>query len=374
MGFFVFSANKFAITGSNKFANTFKTIQFMNLSFQPLDLALRYPFRIALMSRTSTPIVLTQLQLGNFTGQGEASMPPYLGESPASVCAFLELAHREILSKMDDSEAIQNIDCQSIMSKIDALAKGNKAAKASIDIALHDLKGQLENQPVWQILGSNPDKMPLTTCTIGIEMDPSVLKQKIDDAADFEVLKIKLGSEDDKKLVQLVRQFTDKPLYVDANQGWQDVNFAIDMTHWLAEKGVLLIEQPMLKSDLEGNGKVCEASPLPVFADESFQRLSDFDAIKGVFDGINIKLMKSTGLWEAKKMVEKARHNGLKIMIGCMSETSCAILAAAALAPQCDYADLDGPWLIKNNPFLPPILRGGKIQLSMAAGLGISEK
>jgi L-Ala-D/L-Glu epimerase len=284
------------------------------------------------------------------------------------------LANQEILSEIDDSNFIQNIDCQLIMSKIDALAEGNKAAKAAIDIALHDLKGQLENRAVWQILGSNPEKMPLTTCTIGIEMDPSVLKQKIDDAADFKVLKIKLGSEDDKKLVQMIRQFTDKPLYVDANQGWQDVNFAIDMTHWLAEKGVVLIEQPMLKTDLDGNGKVCEASPLPVFADESFQRLSDFDAIKGVFDGINIKLMKSTGLWEAQKMVEKARQIGLKIMIGCMSETSCAIMAAAALAPQCDYADLDGPWLIKDNPFQTPILKDGKIQLSTAAGLGLFEK
>ena len=203
-------------------------------------------------------------------------------------------------------------------------------------------------------------------------MDPSVLKQKIDETTDFEVLKLKLGSEDDKKLVNLIRQFTDKPLYVDANQGWQDVNFAIEMAHWLAEKGVLLIEQPMLKTDLEGNGKVTEASPLPVFADESFQRFTDFEAINGIFDGINLKLMKSTGLCEARKMVEEARRRDLKIMIGCMSETSCGILAAAALAPQCDFADLDGPWMVSNNPFETPILRGGKIQLPMAAGLGLS--
>jgi L-Ala-D/L-Glu epimerase len=343
----------------------------MTLTYQPLDLALRYPFRIALMSRTSTPIVLTQIKLGEFTGFGEASMPPYLGESHASVCAFLELANQKIISKIKDFVVSQNFDCQSIMKKIDHLAEGNKAAKAAIDIALHDLKGKLVGQSVWQILGSNPEEMPLTTCTIGIEMDPSVLKQKIDDAADFKVLKIKLGSEDDKKLVNLVREFTDKPLYVDANQGWNDVNFAIEMTHWLAERGVVLIEQPMLKTDLDGNGKVCEAAPLPVFADESFQRMADFDAIDGIFDGINIKLMKSTGLCEAQLMVEKARQKNLKIMIGCMSETSCAILAAAALAPQCDFADLDGPWLIKNNPFETPILRGGKIRLSAAVGLGL---
>jgi L-Ala-D/L-Glu epimerase len=139
------------------------------------------------------------------------------------------------------------------------------------------------------------------------------------------------------------------------------------------ERRVLLIEQPMLKTDLDSNARVCEASPLPVFADESFQRLSDFDAIKGIFHGINIKLMKSTGLCEAQQMVAKARKNKLKIMIGCMSETSCAIMAAAALAPQCDFADLDGPWLIKDNPFEPPILRGGKIQLTQDAGLGVRE-
>jgi L-Ala-D/L-Glu epimerase len=343
----------------------------MNLTFQPIDLALRYPFRIALMSRTSTPVVLTQLSLGKFTGFGEASMPPYLGESHDSVCSFLSLAHQKIFSKIKDANTAKDIDCQSIMQQVNRLAEGNTAAKAAIDIALHDLKGKMEGRPVWQILGSNPDKMPLTTCTIGIEMDPSVLAQKIEDAADFHVLKIKLGSEDDKKLVKMIRQFTDKPLYVDANQGWKDVNFAIDMVHWLAERGVVLIEQPMLKTDLDGNGKVCEASPLPVFADESFQRLGDFDRIKGIFHGINVKLMKSTGLCEAQLMVNEARKHQLKIMIGCMSETSCAILAAAALAPQCDFADLDGPWLIKNNPFSTPILRHGKIQLSNDVGLGL---
>lgn len=343
----------------------------MNLTYQPIDLALRYPFRIALMSRTSTPIVLIQLQLGEFIGYGEASMPPYLGESHTSVCAFLALANQKIIAKLRDSSLLKNIDCGQIMAKIDALAEGNKAAKAAIDMALYDLKGKIEGQAVWQILGSNPDTMPLTTCTIGIETDPSVLKQKIEDAADFKVLKIKLGSDDDKKLVTMIRQYTDKPLYVDANQGWSDVNFAIDMSHWLAEQGVLLIEQPMLKTDLDGNGKVAEASLLPVFADESFQRLTDFDQIDGIFHGINIKLMKSTGLWEARQMVKKARKKNLKIMIGCMSETSCAILAAAALAPQCDFADLDGPWLISNNPFEAPMLRGGKIQLTTAAGLGL---
>ena len=345
----------------------------MLLTYQPYDLALRYPFRIALMSRTSTPIVLVQIKLGAFTGFGEASMPPYSGENHASVCAFLDLANQKIFKHLSFSTS-QIIDIQTIMNEVENLADNNKAAKAAIDIALHDLKGKLERQTVWQILGSNPDKMPLTTCTIGIEMDPSVLKQKMGETTEFEVLKIKLGSEDDKKLVNLIRQFTNKPLYVDANQGWQDVNFAIEMTHWLAEKGVLLIEQPMLKTDLDGNGKVTEASPLPVFADESFQRFTDFNAINGVFDGINIKLMKSTGLCEAQKMVEEARRRDLKIMIGCMSETSCGILAAAALAPQCDFVDLDGPWMVSNNPFETPILRGGKIQLPTTAGLGLSIK
>ena len=325
---------------------------------------MRHPFRISNFSRTSTPIVLTRIEYDGFIGQGEATMPPYFGENIETISAFLTKA-QSVLKKY-----AYPFDIHKIMLEIDALAEKNTAAKASIDIALHDLKGKIEGMPVWKMLGSDPEKMPVTCCTLGIDT-PSVLRQKVAEAADFDVLKIKLGSDDDKKIIHTIREMTDKPLYVDANQGWKDKHFALDMAHWVAEQGVELIEQPMPKEDIEGNAFVTEGSPIPTVADESFQRIADFDSIKGAFSGVNIKLMKCTGLTEGLAMVHEARKRHLKILIGCMSETSCAIMAGAALAPQCDWVDLDGPWLVTNNPYPTPILRGGKIQLSEAFGLGI---
>ena len=340
----------------------------MKLSYRKYDLQLRYPFRIARFSRTETPLVFVELAQNGIVGVGEASMPPYFGESPETAFAFFE---RVKSVKILSSKAAESIDIQQLTAQFDALEIGNTAAKAALDIALHDLKGKTERRAVWQMLNSDLAKMPPTSLTIGIETDPSVLQQKIKDAEAFSILKIKLGSADDYDLMRQIRNLTDKPLYVDANQGWRDVNFAIEMSHFLKENGVVLIEQPLPKADLDGNARVTEGSPLPVFADESFQRLADFEKINGVFDGVNIKLMKSTGLFEAQLMVAEARRRDMKIMLGCMSETSCAILAAAALAPQCDFVDLDGPWLVSNNPFSPPILKGGKIQLSNSFGLGL---
>ena len=343
----------------------------MNIAFHPYNLQMRHPFRIAHFSRTHTAIVLTQIQLNGFVGLGEATMPPYYGENVETITAFLAKASF-VLKKQ-----AYPFDIQEIMSEVELIDFKNTAAKASIDIALYDLKGKIEGIPVWKMLGSNPANMPKTSCTLGIDT-PSVLKQKVAEAAAFEVLKIKLGSGDDKAIIKTIREMTDKPLYVDANQGWTDKYEALDMAHWVAEQGVELIEQPMPKEDLEGNAFVTEGSPIPIIADESFQRFTDFATIQGAFHGINIKLMKCTGLTEALKMVHEARRRDLKILIGCMSETSCGIMAAAALAPQCDWADLDGPWLVTNNPFATPVLsvgnereKGGRILLSEEVGLGI---
>ena len=342
----------------------------MKLRYKKFDLQLKHPFRIAIYTRTSTPLVLIEIEKYGFIGRGECSMPPYLAENQDTAFAFYDKVVKSGILNKNDSDTF---DIQSIIDEIDALNEGNTAAKAAIDMALHDLKGQLENKPVWQILDSNPDLMPFTSCTLGIDT-PSVLRQKVAEADTFSVLKIKLGSENDREIIQTIREVTDKPLYADANQGWTDVNAALDMIFWLKEQGVLLIEQPLPKHDLDGNARITEGSPLPIFADESFQRFADFSKIASAFHGVNIKLMKSTGLCEAQRMIIEARKRHLKIMVGCMSETSCGIMAGAAIAPQCDFADLDGPWLIANNPFETPILRGGKIQLNNINGLGIKNK
>jgi L-Ala-D/L-Glu epimerase len=338
----------------------------MQLSFKTIDLQLKHTFTIASVSRTFTPVVLTQIKYEGIVGYGEASMPPYIGENHETAILFLEKT-KNIVEKLT-----YPFDIQLVMYEVDALAIGNSAAKASVDIALHDLKGQLENRPVWAFFGTNPATMPITSFTIGMDT-PSVLRQKVSESEGFKILKIKLGSSNDKAIINTIREVTDKPLYVDANQGWKDKYEALEMTHWLKEKGVLMIEQPMLKTDLDGNAFVTEGSPLPTIADESCQRLIDIPRLKGVFHGINIKLMKSTGLNEGFKMLQLARTLGLKVMIGCMSETSCGVLAATQIAPMCDYVDLDTTWLITNNPFENLDLKEGVIQLSHRSGLGLKE-
>jgi L-alanine-DL-glutamate epimerase-like enolase superfamily enzyme len=334
----------------------------MKLTFAPFELHLKHRFTIAKFSRTSTPLMLLQLEHDGHVGYGEASMVPYMGESLQSAAAFL--------NRVDVSQFKLPFDYAVIINYLDAIKPGNPAVKAAIDIALHDLEGKLLNQPCWQLLGSQPENMPVTSYTIGIDT-PEIFRQKVEEAAGYKAIKVKLGSTDDKQLIEIVRSVTDVPLYVDANQGWTDREASLDLVYWLHEQGVQLIEQPMLKTDPDSNAWLTERSPVPILGDESVQRLSDIDKAHGVYHGINIKLMKSAGMFEAKQMIDRARVLGMKILMGCMSETSCATLAAAALAPQCDWADLDGPLLISNNPFTMPQLEEGKWVLTNSTGLGL---
>ncbi|MES2269016.1 MAG: dipeptide epimerase [Bacteroidota bacterium] len=337
----------------------------MRLTYQPFELLLKHTFTIAKFSRTSTPLMLVQLSHEGYTGYGEASMVPYMGESHQSAAEFL--------SKVDVAQFKYPFDFAAIINHLDSIAPGQPAIKAAIDIAVHDLDGKLQNKPCWQILGSDPDKMPVTSYTIGIDTKDIVL-QKVKEAAGLKVIKVKLGRDSDKELIQTIRSVTNVPLYVDANQGWIDRKQSLDLIYWLKEQGVQLIEQPMAKTDIDGNAWITEHSPIPIIGDEAVQRLADVEAAKGVYHGINIKLMKSAGMYEAKQMINKARQLGLKILIGCMSETSCATLAAAALAPQCDWADLDGPLLTTNNPYKMPDFENGKWVLNNEVGLGLKFK
>jgi len=334
----------------------------MELTYHPFELLLRHTFTIAKFSRTSTPVMLLQVKHAGQTGYGEASMVPYMGESYETANSFL--------SKVDASKFKYPFDFGEIMAYLDDIAPGNPAIKAGIDIALHDLDGKLQNKPCWQILHSNPALMPQTSFTIGIDTN-EVIIQKVKENPDCKIIKVKLGRDNDKELIKTIRSVTDLPLFVDANQGWTDLEQSLDMTYWLHEQGVLLIEQPMLKTDPDSNAWLTERSPIPIIGDESVQRLPDVEKAKGVYHGINIKLMKSAGMHEANQMILKAKQLGLKLMIGCMSETSCATLAAAALAPQCDWADLDGPFLTSNNPYKLPEFREGKWVLNDQPGLGI---
>lgn len=334
----------------------------MKIAYTAYNLELKHPFSIAKFSRTSTPIMLIRLNYEGIEGYGEASMVPYMGESEETAIQFLK--------KVDWSRFIYPFNFDEIKAYLDSLEKGHPAIKAAIDIALNDISGKLLNKPCYEMYGADPLKMPLTSYTIGIDT-PEVIREKVADANGFKVLKIKLGRDNDKELINTIRSVSDLPLYVDANQGWSNRKQAIEMIYWLHDQGVQLIEQPMDKADLDGNAWLTGRSPIPILADEAVQRLSDLDGLKGAYHGINIKLMKSGGMHEGHQMILKAKAMGMKVLIGCMSETSCATQAGMALAPLCDWADLDGPWLTKNNPFTAPKMRDGKYLLNQLPGLGL---
>lgn len=334
----------------------------MKITATPFELELRYPFTISKFSRTSTPVMLVRIEHEGFTGYGEASMVPYMGESMETASAFLE--------KTDLSWVKFPFAFQEITDYLDSLAPGNPNIKAAIDIALHDLRGKIEGKPCYRYFGSDPALMPVTTITIGIDT-PEVVIRKVKEAHMARVLKVKIGRDNDRELITTIRSVSDQPIYVDANQGWTDREAALDLIHWLHEQNVVLIEQPMARDDRDSNAWITERSPIAIVGDEAVQRLADVDFAAGVYHGINMKLMKSAGMSEGYQMILRAKELGLKVLIGCMSETSCATLAGAALAPLCDWADLDGPFLTRNNPFEDPEFRDGKWILSEQPGLGL---
>lgn len=335
----------------------------MKLFWTPYDLQLRHTFTISGFSRKTTPIVLTRLEYDGLTGYGEASLPPYLGETQDSVIEFLR--------KVDLSGFSDPTHKEEILTYVDSIAPANTAAKAAVDIALHDLVGKIKGMPWYKIVGLDKRNVPNTTFTIGIDSDEVVREKTREAMGRFHILKIKVGGSDDKRMIEAIRSVTDLPLAVDANQGWKDRNEALEMICWLKERGVVMVEQPMPKTELDHIAWLTQESPLPIFADESVQRLSDVEQLKGVFSGVNIKLMKCTGMLEAWKMRKYAQSLGMKVMMGCMTETSCAISAAAQLYAGMDFADLDGALLIANDCFNGASLGNGKIIASDRPGIGV---
>ncbi len=348
----------------SKFAiNTMKKDKLV-LSFRPYTLELKHVFTLATSSRTTTPVMLTEIRYGDLVGYGEASMPPYLGESHESVAAFL--------SKVELGQFSDPFQIEDILDYVDSIAPGNPAAKASVDIALHDLVGRMIGQPWYKIWGYDASKTPNTSFTIGIDT-PEVVKQKVKEAEEYKILKVKLGRETDKEMIETIRSITAKPICVDVNQGWKDKQFALDMIHWLKERGVVFVEQPMDKKDLESNAWLTQNSPLPVIGDEAVQGVSDVVKAKGIYSGINIKLMKCGGMRNANKMINLAEGLDLKVMVGCMTETSCAISAAAHLTPKALWADLDGALLISNDIYKGTTIVDGKIKIADIPGIGIEK-
>ena len=336
----------------------------MKLRYSPYTIKLKEEFNISINSRITTPAIIVEIEEDGFIGYGEASLPPYLKENQQSVINFLE--------KLDFSAFRILNDFDEIFDYIDKIDEENHTAKAAVDIGLHDLYTKMKNLRLNDYLIIKKRDDLYTSFTIGIS-DVTTLKKKISKVQDYKYLKIKLGSKDDKNIISLINSITDKKLFVDVNQGWYDEYYALDMISWLAERNVLLVEQPLPKEKIKQMKWLYRNSPLPLIADEAIQSVDDIYTIKDHYSGINIKLMKCGGIRQAIRLIDKAKKMDLKIMIGCMTETSCAITAACHLAPLADWIDLDGAELISNDLFSGAKIVEGKLILPDRSGLGIEK-
>ncbi|MCI4445088.1 MAG: dipeptide epimerase [Candidatus Aminicenantes bacterium] len=337
------------------------TLGQVKVSTRIYELHLRQAWTLSRGTWTTRRNVLVRLEKDGVVGYGEAAPIPRYNESAESNQAFIEKA-LPILQKDLWEYELRGKELQQ-------LAPGENAAKAALDMAILDWIGKNLKIPLYKFFGLDKSKTLSTTFSIGID-EVAVMQKTAQQAKDFRVLKIKVGTKDDKKIIEGIRAVTDRPLRVDANEGWKSKEEALEMINWLADKGVEFVEQPLPADRLEDYRWLKERVKIPIIADESVHKSHDIPALASAFHGINVKLMKCGGLQEACRMVAVARAFDLKLMIGCMIESSLAISAAAALTPLFDYADLDGNLLINNDPFRGQPIKGDKLQLSDRPGLG----
>jgi len=248
--------------------------------------------------------------------------------------------------------------------------EGQWAGRAALDIALLDWVGQRRGMPIYAMFGLDPRDAPITTFSIGIDT-PEVTRQKVREAEPFPVLKIKVGLDTDEATIAAVRSVTDKPLRVDANEGWKDRETAIRKIEWLGTQGVEFIEQPLPAAMLDDIAWLKARSGMPIFADEACLRPTDIPGLAGAYDGVNVKLDKAGGILQGYRMIQIARALGLKTMLGCMISSSVSVTAAAHLSPLVDYADLDGNLLIANDPYVGVTVEAGRLVLPDRPGLGV---
>jgi L-Ala-D/L-Glu epimerase len=327
-------------------------------------LFLTHTWTIARNSSDFKDNVFVRIERDGVVGLGEAAPNVRYGENAELTTQRID----QMRSFLEKSDWQQFAD---LKQEMDRAITDQACAKAALDIALLDWFGNKVGLPLYRLFGLDPMKTPVTTFSIGIDT-PEVITEKVRQAADFPVLKIKVGLENDAEVIAAVRKATDKPLRVDANEGWKTREEAIRKIEWLQKEGVDLVEQPMPARMIEETAWVRDRAEVPVFADEAVMSAQDIPKLAGAYDGINIKLMKAGGIQEALRMIHTARSMNLKIMLGCMIESSVAISAGAHISPLVDYADLDGNLLISNDPYLGVTVRQGKLILPDAAGLGVS--
>ncbi len=336
----------------------------MQLRFEEVTLRLKHTFRLHGGNKEEARVLIAQLEHEGVTGLGEACPSKYYGETPESVKAVWKSLDLAVYRDPFLYEAILNDMREKFPRKT--------AARAGVDIALFDWIGKKLQVPLYRFLELDKDKIPSSSFTIGFASRDELV-QKIREAKEFSVLKIKLGTASDREIIETVRNETDKPIRVDANEGWTRED-ALEKITWLENKNVQFVEQPLKKEDLEGHAWLKERVNLPIFADESARTAEDIHKIHAAFDGVVVKIMKAGGIQGALETIALAREYGLKTMLSCFLETSVAISAAAHISPMADYADLDGPLLVANDPFEGLSLVNGKIMVSDEPGLGVRRK
>ena len=334
----------------------------MEISYRSLGLNLRDTFRISREASDKRENILVKIvdDSGN-DGYGEAAPSQYYDQTARSVAKTLSdvsLAGWTDPFLLDDVLAGMAFQCGK-----------QSSALAAVDIALHDLIGRRLGVPLFRLFGLSRHKTPATSFTIGLAQ-PEEIRRKTEAAADYRILKIKLGVENDHEIISAIRQVSSLPLRIDANAAW-NVEQAIEKAKWLRDEGVELIEQPLPKNDLDGFRRLSDQSPLPIVADESAETPEDVIRLRGCVHGVNIKLNKCGGIRQALKMVHVARAQGMQVMLGCFIESSVGISAAAHLSSLADYVDLDGHLLIGNDPFRGLEFEEGRVLPSEQPGLGL---
>ena len=335
----------------------------LHIDARPFDLTLTTPFRISRGVQNTSSNVIVQINYDDFTGYGEAAPDEYYGENQQTVLACMSAFAGNL---GDDPFVIEDI-----MRRLDKIIRLNPSAKAAVDMALYDMVGKMLHVPVYKLLGLNSKHTPHTSFTIGIDT-PTEMAKKALLAKDYPVLKIKVGTRHDLDIIKAIRDVTNATIRVDANTAWTPKE-AVKMINELAPYNIEFVEQPTVAHDLSGLKLIRDNTPIPIIADESCVTVEDIPRLAGCVDGVNLKLMKSNGINNVLKMIHVARAHNLRVMIGCMIESSLAITAAAHLTPLVDYADLDGNLLIDNDPYNGVKVVNGKLVLPDAPGLGVQK-
>lgn len=337
--------------------------QVAKIDCEPFVVQARHPFRIARGAQTEQEVFIFRVTWEGLTGWGESSPPNYYGEDGQSVrAALLRLGGK---LEGDPESLRQSLAAGDLRRQLDRDA----SVRAALDMALWDLTGKMEGKPIYELLGLDPMETPATSFSIGLDA-PDVVDAKVDEAGEYRILKMKMGVAGDMALLDRVLARSGKTIRVDANEGW-DVETALQMCGLLSERGIEFVEQPIHHDNAEDLRTLKRLSPLPIILDESVINPEDVLPKRDQGHGINIKLMKCGGITPALRLIEEASKASLKVMLGCMLETSIAITAAAHLSPLADYADLDGNLLLSNDPYRGVTVTNSKLVLPDGPGLGV---